>query len=104
MEKQSHSAVDCKECAWRHTTVFGLKKNDVNFLESVETQAATWQDSAGAVSHQSGYCKNKITLLQPTTAENVPDQVKQQIIKTAIRKAETVTYAGVVDIECIAEA
>ena len=47
---------------------------------------------------------NKITLLQPTTAENVPDQVKQQIIKTAIRKAETVTYAGVVDIECIAEA
>ena len=30
--------------------------------------------------------------------------VKQQIIKTAIRKAETVTYAGVVDIECLAEA
>ena len=103
MEKQSHSSVDCKECAWRHTTVFGLKKNDVNFLESVETQAATWQDSAGAVIHQSGYCKNKITLLQPTTSENVSDMVKQQIIKTAIRKAETVTYAGVVEIEGIAE-
>ena len=52
MEKQSHSSADCEECALQHTAVFGLKKNDVNFLESVETQAATWQDSAGAVIRQ----------------------------------------------------
>ena len=48
--------------------------------------------------------KNKITLKEPRTAENVSDQVKQQIINSAMREAETVTYAGVVDIECIAEA